>query len=64
MPLTNIQISDAGYISFDVEQTSGIDTVVSDDDNDSWYDLQGRKLTTKPTRKGLYIHQKQKIAIQ
>lgn len=26
-------------------------------DNDDWYDLQGRKFATKPTARGIYIHQ-------
>lgn len=29
-----------------------------------WYDLSGRRLTTRPTRKGFYIHQGKKVAIQ
>ena len=31
---------------------------------DAWYDLSGRKLNGKPTRKGLYIHHGIKYAIQ
>lgn len=57
MPLVNIQISDAGYISFDVEQASGISPIVETKENDDrWFDLQGRRLASEPTRKGLYIH--------
>ena len=26
------------------------------DDSDNWYDLQGRKLDSRPSKKGLYIH--------
>ena len=62
MPLTNIYLSDAGTISFDVVLT-GINAVVDDDDNDCWYDLQGRKLSGKPARKGVYIHNRRKVAI-
>lgn len=32
------------------------------DGNDSWYDLQGRKLNGAPTAKGLYIRNGQKVA--
>ena len=32
--------------------------------NDKWFDLRGRPLTTKPTRKGLYIQGNKKIFIQ
>ena len=57
MPLTNIQIYDAGYISFDVEQASGISPIIETTKNDDrWYDLQGRRLLSEPSRKGLYIH--------
>ena len=57
MPLNNIQMSDAGYISFDVEQGTGISPIVEATKNDDrWYDLQGRRLAVEPTRKGLYIH--------
>ena len=29
-----------------------------------WYDLSGRKLYGKPTKKGLYIHNGRKFAIK
>jgi hypothetical protein len=29
-----------------------------------WYDLSGRRLPGKPTKKGLYIHNGRKIAIK
>ena len=32
--------------------------------NSEWYDLQGRKLGSKPTRKGLYINNGKKIVIK
>ena len=32
--------------------------------NGAWYDLSGRRLNTRPTRRGFYIHQQQKIAIK
>ncbi|MBR2114688.1 MAG: hypothetical protein IJ929_08490, partial [Prevotella sp.] len=33
-------------------------------DADGWYDLQGRKLSGKPTQKGLYINNGRKIVIK
>lgn len=55
--ISNIQLSDAGIISFTVENGTGIAPVVETTKNDDhWYDLQGRRLATEPTRKGLYIH--------
>ena len=64
-PITNIQVANDGTVSFDFmkEATAISDAVRQEaDDNAPWYDLQGRKLTTKPTRKGLYIHNKKKVA--
>lgn len=64
MPLTDIQLSDDGRISFEVV-TSGIHDISIDDTiGDVWYDLQGRRLTTKPDRKGIYIHNHKKEAIR
>ena len=31
--------------------------------NDGWFTLDGRRLNTRPTRKGIYIHRNQKITI-
>ena len=31
---------------------------------DAWYDMSGRKLDGKPTKKGLYIHNGRKVAIK
>ena len=44
-----------------------IDTVKRDydsNDNDDWYTLDGRKLQTRPTTKGLYIHQGRKVVVK
>jgi hypothetical protein len=30
----------------------------------AWYDLSGRKLDAKPTKKGLYIHNGRKVTIK
>ena len=55
--LSNIQLTDGGIISFDVEKGTGMVPVVETQKNDDrWYDLQGRRLAAEPTRKGLYIH--------
>jgi hypothetical protein len=34
------------------------------DSDDSWYDMSGRKLGGKPTKKGLYIHGDRKVVIK
>jgi hypothetical protein len=31
---------------------------------DNWYDLNGRKLQGKPTRKGVYIQNGQKVVVK
>ncbi len=41
--------------------TSGITSVTSTPADDDYYDLNGRRLNGRPTRKGIYIHQGKKI---
>ena len=44
--------------------TTGIDAIENVTiDNEGWYDLQGRKVE-KPNRKGIYIHNGQKVVIR
>ena len=45
------------HIVFLDNETTGINQVVSQDivQSDEWYDLSGRKLNGKPTKKGIYI---------
>ena len=33
-------------------------------DNEAWYTFDGRKLDSKPTQKGVYIHNAKKIVIK
>ena len=50
----------------DAAETTGIQKLSilnSQFSNDNWYDLQGRKLSGRPTRKGIYIHRGRKIMI-
>ena len=44
----------------------GIDAVFSDNEEtkEKWYDLNGRRLSGKPTRKGLYIKDGRKVVIK
>jgi hypothetical protein len=35
-----------------------------DSSSDAWYSLDGRKLDGKPTTKGLYIHEGNKVVIK
>ena len=63
--ITNIKIAADGTISFDfMGGTSGIHPIIETiDSDDSWYDLQGRRLEGKPTRKGIYINNRKKVAL-
>ena len=44
--------------------TSVIQLQLDDDTNGYWYALDGRRLTSKPTRKGVYLHNGKKIVIK
>ena len=49
------------------DDTTGIDAMIMNDDernNDSWYSLDGRRLDSKPTKKGVYINSGKKIVIK
>ena len=50
-------------IVFDNDETTGINEVieVNEVSDDTLYDLNGRKLNAKPTRKGVYIKNGQKV---
>lgn len=37
-------------------------TAKTGNDTEAWYDLQGRRLASKPTQKGIYIHNNKKVA--
>ena len=48
-------------------ETTGIlstTNLTNDTNSDAWYDLSGRKLSSKPTQKGLYIHGGNKVVIK
>ena len=48
-------------------ETTGIgalNTKTGELDFDDWYDMNGRKLNGKPTKKGLYINNGKKIVIK
>ena len=47
-------------------EVTGIKTTNSTNytDSDAWYDMSGRKLSGKPTAKGLYIHGGKKVSIK
>lgn len=57
----------AFVLNFDGDEETGIATTNYTDSTDSdnaWYDLSGRKLSGKPTTKGLYINNGKKVVIK
>lgn len=60
-PITNIRMADDGTISFDFMKSKSDDTgiastIITDEANVVWYSIDGRRLSGKPTTKGLYIY--------
>ncbi|MBR6852948.1 MAG: leucine-rich repeat protein [Prevotella sp.] len=51
-------------IGYGDEDTTSIDEVRCQMADGEWYDLQGRRLDSKPTQKGLYINNGKKIVIK
>ena len=49
---------------FKVDESTGIETVNAQSDEDVWYTLNGHKLAGKPTQKGVYIHNNKKVIIK
>ena len=49
------------------DDATGIETIETDEADDSnaiWYSLDGRRLDSKPTKKGVYIRSGKKIVIK
>ena len=60
-------ISSSAAYSLFVNNPTGIHSVTTADSDDAtapWYDLQGRKYTSQPARRGIYIHQGRKVAVK
>lgn len=60
-------ISSSAAYSLFVNNPTGIHSVTTADSDDTtapWYDLQGRKYTSQPARRGIYIHQGRKVAVK
>ena len=64
-PVTNIRMADDGTISFDfMKDETAIRSVLNEETQDVWYDLQGRRFQGPPIRKGIYLRDKKKIIRQ
>ena len=58
-PITNIQMGDDGTISFEVgERQTAISTIENNNEMENlyWYDLQGHRLPSMPTKSGVYLY--------
>ena len=51
-------------LNFDGDDPTDLQIVNSKSSNSKWYDLNGRKLTGKPTQKGVYIRDGEKVTIK
>ena len=58
--------TDGNGIESGFDETTGISDVqrTEPEDGNSWYDLNGRKLSQKPTQKGVYIKNGKKVIIK
>jgi hypothetical protein len=53
-----------GLVQLTIGGGSGINSITADDGHADWYDLQGRKLNGKPTKKGVFIKNGNKEVIK
>ena len=57
--------SNAREINLVFGNTTGIESIDNPELTiDGWYDLNGRKLQGKPTKKGIYIHNGKKVVVK
>ena len=47
-----------------IDEATGINSITADDGHADWYDLSGRKLNGKPTKKGVFIKNGNKEVIK
>ena len=66
--LTADEVQNASMFFDDGDATGILEVIgvsgVSEVNDDSWYDLSGRKLDQQPTQKGVYIHGGRKVVIK
>ena len=54
----------ARILTIAIDQTTGISEVKGAANADGWYDLQGRRMTTMPTQRGLYVIDGKKVVVK
>jgi len=64
LPITDVTAKTRSLTIGDGENTTSIDNVKCQITDDEWYDLQGRRLGSKPTKKGIYISNGSKVVIK
>ena len=66
LPANGSGSSSARSIIIDGEDTTGIDNCLNvlNESNDQWYDIQGRRLAQKPTKKGVFILNGRKVVVK
>ena len=64
LPITDATAKTRSLTIGDGENTTSIDNVKCQITDDEWYDLQGRRLGSKPTKKGIYISNGSKVVIK
>ena len=66
-PVTNIRIAKDGTVGFDFmnPKSDGVTTTLNDKEKiNQWYTTTGLRLSTRPTAKGLYIHNGKKVVVR
>lgn len=58
------QVSRASYMRISGKNGTGLNAVVLDASDDSWYTLQGVRLNGRPQEKGLYIYKNQVVYVK
>ena len=56
--------SGARILTIAIDQTTGISEVKAAAAGEGWYDLQGRRMTTMPTQRGLYVIDGKKVVVK
>ena len=64
--ITNIRLADDGTVSFDFMKSAATGTASTPciPDSSAWFSLSGRKLSGKPTEKGVYVNNGKKVVIK
>lgn len=60
---TSVNIGNVVLVPTD-NQTTGIEITSDDNRTDTWYSIEGRRMSHKPTQKGLYIHNNKKYIVK